>query len=337
LHEDIIAKTLAYERHLKMYRLNEIEAGRVDPGRPTHDEVFGVSDIRILLLSFSSRPSCQGCKKNLHRWHCAPTAYPVETAPTYQIYKPADCPGVEPYSSNQFPPVNTLLSIPFSLLHNLPRLTSMASSSKYHSDLVTMGQEIVSLWYWDPLPNHEGQLNTSVCMGNNPCSALPVPISNRSDTFEALRPSAHDKGYELIDVVQARPTFQSPSRLDVEEMTPGTCQGSRDGLQSSTGSDILNRSWMSGDADLGFGYSECPSSTDEEKSSSQPLSSDILTWANNVIGGEEKMLPLTATPYEKGIVGGSANDVLMVRGLIHPLMYLNYINLEKFSYLFVIW
>ncbi|KIJ99675.1 hypothetical protein K443DRAFT_162441 [Laccaria amethystina LaAM-08-1] len=295
LHEDIIAKTLAYERHLKMYRLNEIEAGRVDPGRPTHDEVFG------------------GCKKNLHRWHCAPTAYPVETAPTYQIYKPADCPGVEPYSSNQFPPVNTLLSIPFSLLHNLPRLTSMASSSKYHSDLVTMGQEIVSLWYWDPLPNHEGQLNTSVCMGNNPCSALPVPISNRSDTFEALRPSAHDKGYELIDVVQARPTFQSPSRLDVEEMTPGTCQGSRDGLQSSTG--------------------ECPSSTDEEKSSSQPLSSDILTWANNVIGGEEKMLPLTATPYEKGIVGGSANDVLMVRGLIHPLMYLNYINLEKFSYL----
>ena len=45
LHEDIIAKTLAYERDLKRYRLNEIEAGRGDPGRPTYVEVFGVSDI----------------------------------------------------------------------------------------------------------------------------------------------------------------------------------------------------------------------------------------------------------------------------------------------------
>lgn len=34
LHEDLIARTLAYERDLKVYRLNEIEAGRGDPGRP---------------------------------------------------------------------------------------------------------------------------------------------------------------------------------------------------------------------------------------------------------------------------------------------------------------
>jgi len=328
-----VAKTLAYERDLKTYRLNQVDAGRADPGRPTYDEVFGVSDIWILLPSFSLRPSCQGYKESLYRWHCAPTAYPVENVQTYptQIYKPVDCPGVEPYSSNQFPPINTLLSIPFSLLHNLPRLNSITSesSSKYHSDLVTMGQEIVSLWYWDPLPSEGGQLNTSVCMGSNPCNALPVPVSNRSDTFEVLRPSAHDKDNEQTDALQARPTFQSPSRLDLEEMMPGTCQGSEDGLQSLTESDILNRAWLS---DLGFGYSECPS-MDEEKSSSQPLSSDILTWTNNVIGAEEKMLLLTATPYEKGIVGGSANDVLMVRGLIHPLMYLNYVDLEKFSYL----
>ena len=71
---------------------------------------------------------------------------------------------------------------------------------------------------------------------------------------------------------------------------------------------------------------------DEGKSSSVLFLSDILSWANNVIGGEEKMLPLTATPYEKGIVGGSANNVLMARGLIHPLVYLNYVDLEKFSY-----
>ncbi|EDR10638.1 uncharacterized protein LACBIDRAFT_317320 [Laccaria bicolor S238N-H82] len=316
LHEDIIAKTLAYERDLKTYRLNEIKAGLADPGRPTYDEVFG------------------GCRENLHRWHCAPIVCAFGDVQTYpmHIYTADDCPGIEPYSSNQIPPIKTLLSIPFSLLHSLPRLTSIVSSSKYHSDLVTMGQEIVSLWYWDPLPtrSYEDQFNTSV---NNPCNALPVPISNRSDTFEALRPSAHDKDHQQADPMQARPTFQSSSRLDLEETTPGTCQGSEAGLQSSTDSDSLDRSWVTGDADFGFfGYSECSSSTGEVKPLSELRSSDILTWANNVIGGEEKMLPLIATPYEKGIVGGSANDVLMVKGLIHPLVYIDYVDLEKFSY-----
>jgi len=45
LHEDLIARTFAYERDLKAYRLNEIEAGRGDPGRPAYDEVFGVSGL----------------------------------------------------------------------------------------------------------------------------------------------------------------------------------------------------------------------------------------------------------------------------------------------------
>lgn len=311
LHEDIIAKTLAYERDLKTYRLNEIKAGRADPGRPTYDEVFG------------------GCKEILHRWHCAPIVCAFGDVQTYpmHIYTADDCPGIEPYSSNQIPPIKMLLSIPFSLLYSLPRLTSIVSSSKYHSDLVTMGQEIVSLWYWDPPPSHGGQSNTSV---NNPCNALPVPISNRSDTFEALRPSAHDKEHQQANPIQARPTFQSPSHLDSEETTSGT---SKDGPQSSTESDSLDRSWVTGDADFGFfGCSECSCSTGEVKPLSELRSSDILTWANNVIGGEEKMLPLTATPYEKGIVGGSANDGLMVRGLIHPLVYLDYVDLEKFSY-----
>jgi hypothetical protein len=45
LHGDLIARTLAYEQDLKAYRLNEIEAGRGDPGRPAYDEVFGVSGL----------------------------------------------------------------------------------------------------------------------------------------------------------------------------------------------------------------------------------------------------------------------------------------------------
>jgi hypothetical protein len=40
-----IARTLAYERDLKAYRLNEIEACRGDPGRPAYNEVHGVSGL----------------------------------------------------------------------------------------------------------------------------------------------------------------------------------------------------------------------------------------------------------------------------------------------------
>jgi len=39
LHEDVLARTLAYERDLQQWRISELKAGRADPGRPTYDEV----------------------------------------------------------------------------------------------------------------------------------------------------------------------------------------------------------------------------------------------------------------------------------------------------------
>jgi hypothetical protein len=45
LHEDLVARTLAFELDLKRWRLAEIEAGRGDPGRPNYNDVFPVSDI----------------------------------------------------------------------------------------------------------------------------------------------------------------------------------------------------------------------------------------------------------------------------------------------------
>ena len=41
LHEDVLARTLAYEQDLQAWRISELEAGRVDPGRPTYDEASG--------------------------------------------------------------------------------------------------------------------------------------------------------------------------------------------------------------------------------------------------------------------------------------------------------
>ncbi len=44
LHEDLVARTLAFELDLKQWRLAEIEAGRGDPGRPNYLD-SSVSDI----------------------------------------------------------------------------------------------------------------------------------------------------------------------------------------------------------------------------------------------------------------------------------------------------
>jgi hypothetical protein len=45
-----------------------------------------------------------------------------------------------------------------------------------------------------------------------------------------------------------------------------------------------------------------------------------------------KVPPLILTPFEKGIIGGlSTNDMLMIKGLIDPGLYVQYIHLELFS------
>jgi hypothetical protein len=38
LHEDLLARTLSYEKDLKQWRTAEVEAGRGDPGRPPYEE-----------------------------------------------------------------------------------------------------------------------------------------------------------------------------------------------------------------------------------------------------------------------------------------------------------
>lgn len=38
-HEDVLARTLAYEQDLFQWRIAELKAGREDPGRPLYEEV----------------------------------------------------------------------------------------------------------------------------------------------------------------------------------------------------------------------------------------------------------------------------------------------------------
>jgi hypothetical protein len=74
----------------------------------------------------------------------------------------------------------------------------------------------------------------------------------------------------------------------------------------------------------------------EEKTRDQCWSpSDIVDWSNMIIDENEKTLskvpPLIPTSFEKGIIGGmSTNDFLMIKELIDPRLYVQYMHLELF-------
>lgn len=54
LHEDLVARTLQFERELKDWRLAEIQAGRGDPGRPGYGHVFMTVRIFLLIFQYSN-------------------------------------------------------------------------------------------------------------------------------------------------------------------------------------------------------------------------------------------------------------------------------------------
>ena len=62
------------------------------------------------------------------------------------LYRATDCPGVYPNSVDPFREINTLLSIPFLILHNSPHLMSIVPHSKYQADLIAMSTQIILLW-----------------------------------------------------------------------------------------------------------------------------------------------------------------------------------------------
>jgi hypothetical protein len=59
---------------------------------------------------------------------------------------------------------------------------------------------------------------------------------------------------------------------------------------------------------------------------------DLLPWLNAVTCDDEKMPPLTRGSFKRGVIGSmSVNDILMIKGLIDPGVYVEFIDLEPFS------
>jgi len=63
------------------------------------------------------------------------------------------------------------------------------------------------------------------------------------------------------------------------------------------------------------------------------LSPDIILWYGEVVESEIVPPSLTPSPFERGVIGGqSINDILMTKGLIHPPVYIQFLDLCSFSY-----
>jgi hypothetical protein len=134
-----------------------------------------------------------GTQSTQHRFHAANSFGGFtrnegnDQVENHHFYSHNDCPGIDiPTNRNPFPVIDTLLSIPFSLLHNLPRLIAIVPISVQQQQLITMGSEILRLWWWDPPPdlieksekirlqkNAPNQLNSTR-------SAKPYPIHHQS-------------------------------------------------------------------------------------------------------------------------------------------------------------
>jgi len=58
------------------------------------------------------------------------------------MFRKEQCPGIDPPHPDPFPVIDTLLSIPFSLMFNLPRLQGLISGSTLRLDLIKMATEV---------------------------------------------------------------------------------------------------------------------------------------------------------------------------------------------------
>jgi len=132
-----------------------------------------------------------------HRYHCAGSSGGLlrQEGHDYIQYDSRDCPGIDdPTSQNHFPIIDTLLSIPFSLLHNYPRLVNLPFNS-HREQLCAMSSQIIYLWWWDPsreMIARSLEIQNQNFAQDDTLNAKPLPIhhqSRRSTTFLTMQPA----------------------------------------------------------------------------------------------------------------------------------------------------
>jgi len=303
-----------------------------------------------------------------HRYHAANNLESFlrlgDNPDDYRIYHHTACPGID-NPADQFPVIDTLLSIPFSLIHTLPRLTGLVPPTIHQQRLITMGYEIVRLWWWDPprdvIESSKGIRPTRNNKKRNP---QPQPIHLISATWSTTKPISTFGTFagqsSSSDYHQVPRPIELPSEQILFGTTPSVLldregllltvpdEGSAEPISETRAnkgfitSSRVTRAWDAQSTELTNDSDVTDESTEAEstealdvdgKSKIYMPSLDVISWYEKVVNcALEPLLPLTPTPFERGVIGSqSVNDILMIKGLINTQAYLHFFDLLSFS------
>jgi len=263
------------------------------------------------------------------------------------MYEGRDCPGIDDAASqDNFPIIKTLLSIPFSLIHNLGRLCAITPYTPHQRQLIVMSLEIMSLWWWDPSLDEIRDLQKDVATNrrNGAREPLPHPVNHesRKHTTSSATPtlvspagSTNTPSHSLDQDKHTIKPHLSPSwpympthfgwftdrdeGVTNEEM-PFIDDGD---MVSVVGSPTASGTWTESE----------DSNHDDVRvvQNEPPLSLDILSWSQNVVDSRPEPLPFVPTSFKRGVISiMSANDILMIKGLIKPTVYIQFLDLSLF-------
>jgi hypothetical protein len=234
----------------------------------------------------------------------------------------------------------------------------MVPQSEHHVDLVTMAYRVFFLWSWDPSPEELNQSQTIAAATGGAGRHRPQPkpvhhTTRQNTTFISMLPQAApgstSTSLTTHRLAPDKSTFELPSGEILFRTSPFVSWEGGDGLkftasnnlQPETNSIKLDPLHWAVEEDLGLIYEPNSRSSDaQEDVDGKPLevmsTADVLAWLRRADDDEETIQqpsPLAPTPFERGVIGGrSTNDVLMIKGLIDPGVYLQYMDLSSFSH-----
>ncbi|KAJ7213593.1 hypothetical protein GGX14DRAFT_445505 [Mycena pura] len=181
-HEDILARTLEFELDVASIRQSEVNAGNADPGRPPYNIAYDGLPVDCRVHMPCNREERSGINR-----------YVDGTG--WVNYSPMQCPGIRvPGVTTPFPVIPTLLSVPFAVLHQVPRLASMSPLTAYQHNVLSVGLDVIRLWSWDPVvPQGVPSLAvpTSAAAGlqnNNNAFQNIISIASRTTTLQDILP-----------------------------------------------------------------------------------------------------------------------------------------------------
>jgi hypothetical protein len=205
----------------------------------------------------------------------------------------------------------------------------MAPHSEHQYALFMMATKIVQMWWWDP-PNIT-PLTPAISMNAPAIHTKPHPINHPSRlniTFKRIQPVPFFPNHCSFMPVEpaieclGRPASHIwdetlPTKEDLERIDISIMAG-------ITGSPLTSEAWTeSEDGD------EIDGIQDKPKICPSPF--DIPLWYQKVKSGPEP-LPLTQSSFERGVIASmTVNDILMVKGLIDPAVYVQFLDLGSFS------